>query len=348
MDLAVTQSHHTIADATRLDGSCRNYDIFGMSVESDFRLPIPESSMRRMAPPDVRVRHAGHQMDAPPPEGPKTHELCCSCERHLGQAVMTTHHGPSGTWIRYEDLVTFHIAANGAVIDIFADLIQPEIEDAVGLVMTGVATAIVIHQLRHILCLHASGVVTPAGAIAFIGPKGQGKSTIAAGFLARGATLLTDDLLPLQCASGQYLAIPGPPIMKLWSQSMLHALESDADHRPLAPGVDKHLVKMNGGHPVAQTPAPLRRIYVIQRYESQNSATSDILIRTPSRKTALLALAAQVSVQKYLTPQEFGTLLPALHALIDTVPVRTLLYPTGFEHQDAVFQHILLDLGGEQ
>jgi hypothetical protein len=49
--------------------------------------------------------------------------------------------------------------------------------------------------------LHGSAVDIGGRAVAFVGASGQGKSTMAAMFCAAGATLVTDDVLPLEFES---------------------------------------------------------------------------------------------------------------------------------------------------
>lgn len=66
------------------------------------------------------------------------------------------------------------------------------------------------------IVLHASAVVTPAGAVAFLGATGLGKSTLAAGFAAAGDALVTDDCLLIEVGRGRPRAVPGYPSVRLW------------------------------------------------------------------------------------------------------------------------------------
>jgi len=53
-------------------------------------------------------------------------------------------------------------------------------------------------RLRGVTCLHASGIVVDDKALALVGTSGAGKSTLAAAFAAKGHTILTDDVMPLE------------------------------------------------------------------------------------------------------------------------------------------------------
>ncbi|MCB1058119.1 MAG: hypothetical protein KDD11_21680, partial [Acidobacteria bacterium] len=72
--------------------------------------------------------------------------------------------------------------------------------------------------LDGVVCLHASGVLAPAGAVAFFGSSGQGKSTLAVGL---GAELprIADDILPLarvtKTSRAGFVALPRFPQLKL-------------------------------------------------------------------------------------------------------------------------------------
>lgn len=68
--------------------------------------------------------------------------------------------------------------------------------------------------------LHASAVAVDGAAIAFVGPKLAGKSTIAMALVRRGARLLTDDTLVVRFgADGRPWAAPGVQRVRLWEDS---------------------------------------------------------------------------------------------------------------------------------
>src|SRR4051812_31049684 len=66
--------------------------------------------------------------------------------------------------------------------------------------------------LRGLEVFHASAVTVEGGALAFVGPTGAGKTSLAVQLVARGARFLTDDVLALDKAEEQLRAHPGSSI----------------------------------------------------------------------------------------------------------------------------------------
>lgn len=70
-------------------------------------------------------------------------------------------------------------------------------EGVIPIIIAGTVSAFVLAMGGRCV-LHGSAVEVDGRAIAFVGISGQGKSTMAAMFCARGASLVTDDVLPLE------------------------------------------------------------------------------------------------------------------------------------------------------
>ncbi len=77
--------------------------------------------------------------------------------------------------------------------------------------------------------LHAAGILTPAGGVAFIGPSGAGKSTLSGLYAARGSTVLSDERMILRrhrhglmlhgtpwVGSGRFAANDSGPLSRLY------------------------------------------------------------------------------------------------------------------------------------
>lgn len=103
---------------------------------------------------------------------------------------------------------------------------------------------------RSLLPLHAAAVLFGEGAVAFAGPSGVGKSTLAAQFLGRGRSVLADDLLAVDVERyGAVAALPGLARIRLRSDS---ARAGDGKVSLPIPG------------PRVSRPWPLRRLYVLR------------------------------------------------------------------------------------
>lgn len=77
-------------------------------------------------------------------------------------------------------------------------------------------------QIRGYLVLHGSAVMVNDKAVIFSGGSGAGKSTTAAAMVARGHSLITDDVVAL-CynTAGDLVVVPGPQRVKLWDDALI-------------------------------------------------------------------------------------------------------------------------------
>ena len=124
---------------------------------------------------------------------------------------------------------------------------------------------------RGTLVLHASAVLTPHGAIAFIGETGWGKSTLASSFCEKRFAILTDDCLLIKEENGQLVAMPSYPGLLLWPETVDELFGPVASLSAVAHySKKKRLVHV--GLRFCTEPAPLRRIYFLAPPE-HSSAT---------------------------------------------------------------------------
>ena len=125
----------------------------------------------------------------------------------------------------------------------------------------------VLLQQRGFLILHASAVVFSNGAIAFLGDKGWGKSTMAASLQVRGYPLLTDDVLALKLdEDNPPLALPAFPQVKLWP-SAIAALGGEPESLPrIIPELNKRVHRLQ--EDFSRDPIILKRIYLLGKGDS--------------------------------------------------------------------------------
>lgn len=311
------------------------YSLFGLRVLSDVPLPV---ALWAVADGVVDVAFHRRQPPAfPEPDEPVFASVPCPVH---GEDVRV-YRDPGGAWIWQRAVGTFHVSPDLRTVEIF-----PEVgadERAIGLGLTGPVILFIL-QRRGTPVLHAGAVGTPLGAVAFLGRQGQGKSTMTSAFVRRGAPLLTDDALPVQVYNGKLCGTPGPPFMKVWRQTAIHALDISDDLPNLFDDVEKKFLGLEGRFAYAHEPLPVRRIYVLERYSPIKENRSDITLRSLSLRDSLSALLAFTSMHSFLVPTEVARFLPLYARLVAQAPVRVLAYPSGFEYQEAVHARILKDL----
>jgi hypothetical protein len=335
-----------VADAQEIAVLGRNsppflHSMFGTRVLSDVKLPIPQLPHAIGEQADWTICRAEPDQSAPQPDGHLVAELRCSAPCHRGRVAIRIHRGRGGAWFESDRAGTFHVRADGRRVDLYPG--RSVDEKAVALMLIGQIASFVLYQLGG-MALHASAVITSQGAVAFLGPKGQGKSTMAAGFLHRGAQLLTDDVLPVTCRADGVYGTPGLPLIKVWPNAAEHALRLTEELPDLMEHSDKKLFVLDDRYGFAQAPARLRAIYVLQRFDPVAESATECSLRPLSGRESVIGLLGQISWSEALEREELARLLPRYSRVAAQVPVRALRYPHGFEHQQEIYTRILSDL----
>jgi hypothetical protein len=322
----------------RADAPALHYVMYGLEVESDVVLPqLACSDADRWREPDVIFRRATAADGKPVPVGEVVAREECATH---GEEVVVRR-GATGTWIWNRAAGFVHVSPDCHEAILYPD--EHADERVLGLMLAGQVSVFILHQFGY-PTLHASAVVGDAGAVAFLGPRGHGKSTMAAAFVQRGMALLTDDVLPLQADGATICAIPGVPYMKLWPETVEGTFKLE-DHLPdLLADQDKKLLRLDERFAFAQRPAPLRALYVVQRYDAAQSGSDQVTITRLSSRDALAMILAQISFGAFLYPRERVRLLAYYTRLIAQAPVRLLYFPHGFEFQSRVCDRVLMDL----
>ncbi|HVN56524.1 MAG TPA: hypothetical protein VMT46_19515 [Anaerolineaceae bacterium] len=183
------------------------------------------------------------------------------------------------------------------------------------------------------LIFHASAVVLPGGALAFLGAAGLGKSTLTASFSRSGARFLADDCLMLAEEGDQVSAWPGLPGLRLWPDSarLLAVAFPRRSPKLRFEAAEVHL-------PTCEVPAPLRAVYLL-------AGPSSAISIAPLAGAAAFAALSRHAFR--LDPTDHPRLRAEFHA-IASIAARPLLYrlafPRDFSLLSAVRQAILAHL----
>ena len=172
---------------------------------------------------------------------------------------------PRGPWIRvqrhdgyrvrYDGQVDFHLSLDGRVLTVHV------IDCAPATVRHFLLDQVIPLALSlRVLVLHASASIVDGHAIAFTGPGGAGKSSLAAMLALSGHPVAADDALALRPRGDRLEALPAYPGLRLWPE-MIDAFAPAGETAAVSETSAKRRVR---GHlPFSSSPARLGALYFV-------------------------------------------------------------------------------------
>ena len=256
---SVTATSNIVA---KVGAPCYAHTAYGLRIQSPFALPFQRLDAVDAANADVRIRL-----------GPVPARLR---GRPRNRAHGIWESVPGALLLRMEGVARFFVS-NGTDV-----VVEPEggSEHEIAVAMLGCVFGALLQQ-RGIAAFDASAVATPAGALLFIGPPGDGKSTALAAMTKRGHAMLADDVTGVILDdAGRPVALPAFPTIRLWGKS-LDALQwrSRVGQR-VHEGMERYFVAPPRFH---DAPLPVRGMFVAFTtdggIELQRETTSTALSR---------------------------------------------------------------------
>jgi hypothetical protein len=203
------------------------------------------------------------------------------------------------------------------------------------------------HELHHAPALHASVVAIDGQGIGFLADSYQGKSSLTAMLITAGHPLLTDDVLPLYLMENTELVYgtPGNAFLKLWRSVAQHFFGEDAPKRfsPIIFNAQKYRIPVGDGFPCSfwGDILPIHTLYVLSRGDEN----------TPIKITPCGPAEAVMHMVRYSLVGRMaqalglgGERLAFLGRCLPAISIRTLQYPSGFDHLPTVRNAILKDI----
>jgi hypothetical protein len=169
-----------------------------------------------------------------------------------------------GCWAADDEVCHYFTNVGAFLIRSGREIIVDPAPDAdaglVRLSILGPALGLALHQ-RGYLVLHASAASINGKAVAFMGWRGWGKSTLAAVLHSRGHTVIADDVTAVDLAASPPAVLPGVPQVRLWPDAVT-AIGDAPDELPrLHPDFEKRALRVADVFSVG--PAPIARVYAL-------------------------------------------------------------------------------------
>jgi len=231
-------------------------------------------------------------------------------------------------------LATFLVEEGGGTITCRPDQGLPE-GTLEHMLIDQVLPRVLAHRGR--LVIHAGCVLTPFGAIGFLGESGAGKSTLCAECVRAGHPLLGDDGVVIRETAAGFEVIATYPGLRLLPDPLLRLFDVEAGGAPVAHYTSKRRLDRNHRElTLATGPRSLLALYVLE-------AGTEIGIEPVAAREAFMALLSG-SFQLHLDDRDRSRgLFERIGALQAAVPVRRLTYPRDFAHLEAVREALMAD-----
>ena len=230
---------------------------------------------------------------------------------------------------------TFTLSSDGGVITVH--LHDGGLTDTVAhLLIDQVLPLALGHRGR--LVIHGSGVMLEGRAVAFVGPGGAGKSTLAGSLGRHGGIVIADDALVINALAESIVVEPAYPAIRVWPD-VLDMLRADN----VQPFVDvrsgKRLLGVKQGLSFVSTRVRLERIYFVQPVPAD-----DVVIARPTDRDAAMGLLRHTFVldpsDRYRLARHFDQVCE----VVERTTVRTISFPRGRSCLDDVRREICCDL----
>jgi hypothetical protein len=197
-------------------------------------------------------------------------------------------------------------------------------------------------ESRGVPALHASAVCQDGRAAAFLSTNRGGKSALAASMMKEGYSLLTDDILAVEGTDG-FFGRPGYPQMKMWEDEAEYFLGGYEELDLVHPRYNKRRIPVgsDGFGSFCDCNQSIAALYLPDRQDSD----CEIRIEEVSPRDAVIEIIRNSFSAGIVEAMGISQRRMEFFAqMARRVPMRRLIYPTGFQNLPKVNRAIRADL----
>ncbi|NOZ06934.1 MAG: hypothetical protein GXP41_11400 [Chloroflexi bacterium] len=312
------------------------YRLYGLTLSTDFR--FANHLLPGTGTPDLTFAC----VDQPPDSSQQDATVYTSPYRaEDGESVLVLRHANNYDILHFAHTADFYVWPER----ILCHLLNPDYDYLVEIHLLGPVLSFWLER-QGLPALHAAAVVVDDRAIAFLSANKGGKSSLAAAFMQAGFPLLSDDIVPVERAGGAFVGRPGYPQMRLWPEEAQHFLGCYEDLDLVHPMLSKRRVPVGGDGfgDFCDHSQPLACLYLPERRDPANSGAQIEIVPVSPRDAVFELIRHSFAVRMAEAVGLAAQRLDFFAQMAGQVPVRRLVYPSGFEHLPRVRDAVLADL----
>jgi hypothetical protein len=302
------------------------YLVYGIVVESEFRLNSVDEVTEANAEPSIRISFGSGTFRQ------RARGLPADSDDWIQHVVLPD----GGVYMKLDGIFETLVSADGSSVVCARLGDADEWSFEANLLNFALSAAL---TLRGEEPLHATVLDLEGVALALLGPSGAGKSTLAAGLIGQGAKLVTDDMLRLTFSHGMGLAHYGPHRLKLFDEParrLLPRATSDGRFNALS---GKLMIAPGATAAARHEPRPLSALFWLGNPPAQ--PTSDDVSATRLAGMDLMrVLTASAMDIRYYAPDRLARQLRFAERVARTLPVYALCYARRYALLDRVVEQV--------
>lgn len=196
----------------------------------------------------------------------------------------------------------------------------------------------------HRLALHASSVVAPGGAVAFVGAAGRGKSTIAALLASAGWPLMSDDCLLVDLRRRDVAALPAYPGVRLFPDAVRAMFRGRSRRFPPVAGYTRKRRVTDPSLPFASRGASLSRVYIVGPAGRQRRQAAIIRPRAP--RQAMVDIVKHTMCLDPADRARAGEIFNLAGAIAASARIQSITWDWDLHRLEAIRDAVIADVIG--